>query len=56
MFFSLSLELMITQQTQFKLCSKDYITTMYPALEQFLLLEKFLTNPGILKCILWEWI
>ena len=33
MFFSLSLELMITQQTtQFKLCTKDYITTMYPAL------------------------
>ena len=31
-FFSLSLELMITQQTtQFKLCPKDYITTMYPA-------------------------
>ena len=31
--FSLSLELMITQQTtQFKLCTKDYITTMYPAL------------------------
>ena len=31
-FFSLSLELMITQQTtQFKLCTKDYITTMYPA-------------------------
>ena len=31
-FLSLSLELMITQQTtQFKLCTKDYITTMYPA-------------------------
>ena len=31
-FFSLSQELMITQQTtQFKLCTKDYITTMYPA-------------------------
>ena len=30
-FFSLSLELMITQQTtQFKLCTRDYITTMYP--------------------------
>ena len=30
--FSLSLELVITQQTaQFKLCTKDYITTMYPA-------------------------
>ena len=31
-FLSLSLELMITQQTtQFKLCTKDYITTVYPA-------------------------
>ena len=28
----LSPELMITQQTtRFKLCTKDYITTMYPA-------------------------
>ena len=32
LFFPLSLELMITQQTtQFKLCTRDYITTMYPA-------------------------
>ena len=31
-FFSLSPELMITQQTtQFKLCTKDYITPMYCA-------------------------
>ena len=31
-FFSLSLELMITQQiTQFKLCTKDYVTAVYPA-------------------------
>ena len=31
-FFSLSPELMLTQQTtQFKLCTKDYVTTMYPA-------------------------
>ena len=31
-FFSLSPELMITQQTaQFKGCTRDYITTMYPA-------------------------
>ena len=30
--FSLSLELIITQQTtQFKLCTKDCITTVYPA-------------------------
>ena len=37
-FFSLSPELMMTQQTtQFTLCSKDYITTMYPAWGQFLL-------------------
>ena len=32
MFFSLSLELMVTQETtQFKLYTKDYITIMYPA-------------------------
>ena len=31
---------MITQPTtQFKLCTKDYITTVYPAWEQFLLLK-----------------
>jgi len=31
-FLSLSPKLMITQQTtQFKLCTKDYMTTMYPA-------------------------
>ena len=30
-FFSLTPELMITQQTtQFKLCPRDYITTVYP--------------------------
>ena len=30
--FSLSLKLMITQRTtQFKLCTRDYTTTMYPA-------------------------
>ena len=30
--FSLSLKLMITQQTtQFKLCTREYTTTMYPA-------------------------
>ena len=56
MLFSLSLELMITQQTtQFKLCTRDYIT-MYPALGQFLLPENLLTNPDILECILWEWV
>ena len=31
-FFSLSPELVITQQiAQFKRCTRDYITTMYPA-------------------------
>ena len=31
-FFALSPELIITQQpTQFKICTKNYITTMYPA-------------------------
>ena len=31
-FFSLSPELMITEETtKFKLCTKDYITIMYPA-------------------------
>ena len=48
---------MITQQTTpFKLCTKDYITTMYPASGQFLLPENVLTNPDILKGILWEWV
>ena len=53
----LSPELMITQQTtRFKLCTKDYITTMYPAWGQFLIPENLLTNPDILECILWEWV
>ena len=57
MFFSLSLELMITQQTtQLKLCTKDYVTTMYPAGGQFLLPENLLANPVILKCKLWKWV
>ena len=48
---------MITQQiTQFKLCAKDYITTMYPARGQFPLLETLQSNPIILKCKLWEWV
>ena len=55
-FFSLSLELMITQQTiQFKLCAKYYITTMYPW-GQFLLPENLLANPVVLKGKLWEWV
>ena len=53
---SLSSELMITQQTtEFKLCTKDYIITLFPARGKFLLLEIFQTNPVILKFILWEW-
>jgi len=32
---------------------RDYIT-MYAAWGQFLLLENLLTNPVILKCILWD--
>ena len=43
LFFSLNPELMITQQTtQFKLCNRDYIETMYPTWEQFLLPENLL--------------
>ena len=35
-FFFLSLKMMITQQkTQFKICIKDYIATLYPAWRQF---------------------
>ena len=45
---------MITPQTTwFKLCTKDYITKMNPALGQFLFPEKIQTNPIILKCKLW---
>ena len=56
-FFSLSRELMSTQQsTQFKLCTRDYVTTMYPAWGQFLLPENLLTNPNILECVSWEWV
>ena len=44
---------MITQQrTQFKLCTKDYITTIYPAGGQFLLPESLY----ILECKLWKWV
>ena len=55
--FSLSPKWMITQQiTQFKLCARDYVTTMYPAWGQFLLVGNLLTNPVNLECILWEWV
>ena len=46
----------IQQTTQFKLCTKDYIITMYPACGQLLLPENLLTNPDILERILWEWV
>ena len=47
-FFSLSPELMITQQTtQFKLCTSDYITTVYTAYGQFHLPETELNS--------WKW-
>ena len=37
-----------------KFCTNDYVTAMYPAQGHVLLLKKLLTNPVILKCILWE--
>ena len=43
--------MIIQQTTQFKLCTKDYMTTMYPAWEKFLLSENLGTNPDILECI-----
>ena len=56
-FFTLSPELIITQRTaQLKLCTKDCIKTIYLAWGQFFLPENLLTNPVILKCILWEWV
>ena len=51
-FFSLNLELMITQKTtQSKLCNWDYIATMYHAWGQFLFPENLLMNPNILEAI-----
>ena len=41
---------MLMQQIQFKVCTKEYITTMYRAWGQFLLPENLLANPVILKC------
>ena len=50
-FFSLSLDLMITQQTtHFKLGTRDYITTMYPAWGQFLLPESEVTQWCLTLC------
>ena len=48
---------LVNYTTKFKLCTRNYTTTMYPAWGQFLLPEKnLLTNPDILECILWEWV
>ena len=56
-FFYLSPELIITQQsTHFKLCTRDYVTAMYPAWGKFLFPENLLTNADILEYILGEWV
>ena len=47
---------LVNYTTQFKLCTRCYTTTMYPAWGQFLLPENILANPVILKCKLWEWV
>ena len=41
-----------------KLCTNDYITTMYLALQDMSLLlnNNFLTNLVILRYMLWEWV
>ena len=36
--------------------SRDYIQQCIWLEDMFLLLENLLTNPVILKCILWEWV
>ena len=56
LFFLLHSLVLVSYTTQFKLCTRDYTTTMYPAVAQFLLPENVLTNPDILECILWEWV
>ena len=55
-FFSLHSLVLVNYTTQFKLCTRDYTTTVYPDGGQFLLPENLLTNPDILECILWEWV
>ena len=52
-FFLPSTFLSVSYITQFKLCTRDYTTSMYLAGGQFLLPENLLTNPDILECILW---
>ena len=39
--------MIIQQTTQFKFCTKDYITTMYPARGQFLLKVKMKSSPTL---------
>ena len=48
-FFPLHSLVSVNYTTQFKLRTKDYTTTMYPAGKQFLLPENLLTNPDILQ-------
>ena len=55
-FFPLHSLVSVNYTTQFKLCTRDYTTTMYWAGGQFLLPENLLTNSDILECILWEWV
>ena len=53
-YFPLRSLVLVNYTTQFKLCTRDYITAMYQAGGQFLLPENLLINPDILECILWE--
>ena len=56
MSFPLSLELMITQQTtQFKLCTRDYITKCILLEDSFSFLKTSWLILVFLECILWEW-
>ena len=48
-FFPLHSLVLVNYTTQFKLCTRDYTATRYPAGEQFLLPENLLPNPDILE-------
>ena len=50
--FPLHSLVLVNYTTQFKLCTRDYATTMYPVGRLFLLPENLLTNPDILECIM----
>ena len=52
--FGLHSLVLVNYTTQFKLCTRDYTTAMYPAWLQFLLPENLLTNPDIVECIALE--